>query len=411
MNKLLRGKTLIALLLSVLLALSVAGCGGTQQGGQGGEKAKSAGETKPANEAKKPYKVGLILDITGKGSALGVPERNTLKMLVEEQNAKGGINGHLIELVLYDNESDEMKSVIGAKKLINEDKVAVIIGSSQSGTTMSMVDTVTKAQIPLVSLASSAKIVTPPADRKWIFKTPQNDSLVAEKIGEYLVEKNLKKVASIKLNNAFGDSAGAAFQEVAQAKGITILAEEKIEAADKDFTSQLTRIKAVKPDAVVVWSIPPSASILTSNYRQMKMEMPLIFNHGIGQKAFIDMAGEAANGVMFPIGKILVAEALPDSDPQKQVILDFVKSYEAKFGSRTTHAGHAWDAFQLVRQAMEKAGDDPAKIRDELENTKNFVGIHGVFNMSTEDHSGLRKDDLVFVRIENGKWVPAEKLN
>ena len=401
MKIILKVKTLVALLLSLLLVLSVTGCG---QQAPSGEKPKAEGEVK------KPYKIGAILDVTGKGSALGVSERDAIKMLVEEQNAQGGINGHPIDLVLYDNESDEMKSVIGVKKLINEDKVAVIIGSSQSGTTMAMIDTATKAQIPLVSLASSAKIVTPVAERKWIFKSPQNDSLVAEKIGAYMLAQNLKNVASVKLNNAFGDSAGGAFQAVAKAKGITILTEEKIEATDKDFTSQLTRVKAAKPDAVVVWAIPPSAPILTKNYQQMKLEMPIIFNHGIGQKAFIDMAGDSANGVLFPAGKILVAESLPDSDPQKKIILDFVKSYEAKFGSRTTFAGHASDGFQLVRQAMEKAGDDPAKIRDELENTKNFLGIHGYFNMTAEDHSGLRMEDLVFVRIENGKWVLAEQL-
>ena len=392
-----RFKKMSAILVIVLImGLLVAGCGGTKT-----ETDKTTAETK------EPYKIGAIFDISGKGSSLGIPERDTVNMIIDEVNKAGGINGHQIELVMLDNESDETKSALAAKKLI-EQGVLAIIGSSQSGTTLSTLEAIQKAEIPLVSAAASIKIVQPIADRKWVFKTAHSDALVTEKIITYLKSKAITKVAFASMNNAYGDSGLKEFTAAAAKGGVTIVAKEKFAPEDTDMTPQLTNINKAKPEAVICWAIPPSASSFTANYRTLDLKMPLIHSHGIGNKKFIELAGDAANGVIFPVGKLLVAEGLADTDPQKAVLVDYAKKFEAKYGARNTFGGHAWDALKVVLAALEKAGPDKVKIRDEIEKTQNFTGISGVFNMSPTDHNGLALDSMVIVEIDKGKWVLAK---
>lgn len=378
-----------------MAGLLVAGCGGQKE------------ESKPTGSSMEPIKIGMVLDSTGNASSLGMPERNSALLLEEKINAAGGILGRPIKLIIEDSESNEQQANLKAKKLIQQDKVVALIGATTTGTTMAMVPYIESAGIPLISPAASVKIVTPVNERRWIFKIPQSDNLIAEKMIEYLNKKNAKKVAFMSMSTAFGSSGKELFANVAAQKGITIVADEKFGPDDKDMTAQLTRIKGKNPDAVIVWAIPPSASTLTKNFRQMGMTMPLLHSHGIANKAFIDLAGEAANGVVFPVGKILVAEDLPDTDPQKKPITDYVNDYEGKYGamSRTTFGGHIPDALYLLKQAIEKAGStEPEKIRTEIENTKNFAAVSGLYNFSPEDHNGLTIDALVLVEIVDGKW-------
>lgn len=380
------------LCLALVLVLATGCGGGAKQEGQGGQEAEV-------------YKIGAIFDITGPASSLGVPERDTAKMLEEQINAAGGINGHPVEIIIEDNESNETKAVQVAKKLIEVDKVLAIAGPSTTGTSMAIIDTVTKNEVPLVSAAAGATIVTPVAERKWVFKTAQNDTVVVEKIIDYLKSINAAKVAFLSMNNAYGDSGRKEFEALVPAAGFEIVATERFGATDNDMTAQLTKVKSANPDAVVVWAIPPSASIVTKNYRQLGIEAPLIHSHGIGNRTFIDLAGDAANGVVFPVGRLLVAESLPDDDPQKEVLVKYATDYESKYNQpRSTFGGHGYDAVALIVEALKKAGPDRAKIRDELEKTSNHPGISGVFNMSAQDHSGLTKDALILVEIENGKW-------
>ena len=390
-------KKRVFLVIALILGLVLAGCGGAQEST---EKSSSA-------ETKEPYKIGAIFDISGTGSSLGVPERDTVNMIVEKVNENGGIDGHPIELIMLDNKSNETEAALAAKSLIQKDVLA-IIGCSTSGTTLAMLEGIQQAEIPLVSAAASIRIVEPVNERKWVFKTAQSDSLVAEKVASYLKSKGLTKIAFASMNNAFGDSGKVEFEKAAAKEGIEILVAEKFEQNDTIMTSQLTNIKKADPQAVLAWAIPPSASSFTTSFQQLGLTMPLIHSHGIGNKTFIDLAGEAAEGVVFPAGKLLVAEGLPDDDPQKQVLVEYATDFEAKFGPRNTFGGHAWDALQIVLNAVEKAGPDRAKIRDEIEKTTDFVGISGVFNMSPEDHNGLSLDSMVMVEISEGSWIPAK---
>jgi len=359
----------------------------------------------PAQEGLEPYKIGAVIDISGSAASLGEPEKDTIKMLVEDLNAKGGINGHPVDLIILDNKSNETEAVLAAKRLVDQDKVLAVLGCSASGTTLAMLDTIQKANVPLVSLAASAKIVEPVEQRKWVFKTAQGDILVAKRIARYLTEKGLKNVAFLSMNNAYGDSGREAFEEAAADAGLNIVVKEKFEATDKDMTSQVAKVKASNAQATVIWAIPPSAAIVTKNYHDMGVNLPLIHTHGIGNQAFIDLAGDAAEGVILPVGKILVAEQLPDSDPQKEVLLEYIAAYESRYGTRpSTFGGHAHDGFSLVVKAIEQAGPDRAKIRDALESITGYAGISGVFNFSAQDHNGLGEDSMVMVEIREGKW-------
>lgn len=392
-------RSLIFVSLFVLL-LFVVGCGKKEATAPG------LG-TEPANE---PYKIGAIVDASGPAASLGGPERDTLKMLAKELNAKGGIDGHPVELIILDNKSLETETVLAAKRLIDEDKVLAILGCSQSSTSLAIVDTVTKAEVPMISMATSAKIVTPVEERKWVFKTAQSDIIVANKMAKYLVGKGIKDVAFLSVNNAYGDSGLLSFEAAAKANGINIVCKEKFEATDTDMTAQLAKVKASNAKAAIVWAIPPAASIATKNFRDLGIEMPLIQTHGIGNKKFLELARNAANGVIAPMGKLLVAEQLPDSDPQKQVLLEYIDAYQKEYNAQpNTFGGHAHDAFNLAVEAIKLAGPDRAKIRDALEQITGFAGISGVFNLSPQDHNGLGEDSMVLVEIEEGKWHLLER--
>jgi branched-chain amino acid transport system substrate-binding protein len=367
----------------------------------------------PVAQAQDAYKVGAIFSITGPGSSLGIPERDTALMLEADINAKGGIKGpdgklHPLKIVIYDDASDETKAVLAAKKLIDEDKVTAIVGTTLSGTSLAILDTVQKAEVPLVSCAAAIKIVEPVAERKWVFKTPQSDFLIVGVLVEYLKAKGLTKVGWLNVDYAFGQLGWIEFEKAAQKGGLTIVANEKFGQKDVDMTVQLTRVKAANPQAVVIWSIPPSASVATKNYADLGMTMPLFHSHGVGNKAFIQLAGPGSNGVVFPAGKLLVAEQLPDGDAQKAVLLAYARQFEAKYGPRNTFGGHAWDAVQIVAKALEKAGTDRAGVRAAIESTRNFVGITGVFDFSPSDHNGLDRRAATMIQITDGQWRQAK---
>ncbi len=363
-----------------------------------------------AFSADEVYKVGAIFSTTGTGSSLGIPEENTVKMLESEINASGGIKGKKLQVIVYDDASDETTARNRASKLINEDKVCAIIGPTLSGTSLAIIDTVQNAKIPLVSCAASVKIVEPVNERYWVFKTPQSDVLVGRKIAEYLKAKKIDKVAIITAKTPFGASGKEQLEKILPESGITIVAKEEFNEKDPDVLVQLTKIKSANPEAIVCWSISPGGAIVTRNMKNdLKMDIPLIMSHGVANKEYINLSGDAANGVVFPSGKLLVADVLPKDDPQKLTLTKYLNSYKAKFGSEpSTFGGHAWDSLMLVVNAMKKVGNDPAKIRNEIEKTKKFIGTGGVFNFSSTDHNGLDISCLVMVKIENGKWTLAK---
>ena len=353
------------------------------------------------------YKVGALLSVTGPAAWLGTPERNTVRMIEEEINEAGGINGHLLEVIVEDTVGDATKTVTAAKKLISKDEVLAIIGPSRSGTTMAVIPIVEEAEIPLVSCAAAEAIVVPV--KRWVFKTPQKDSDAAVKIFEYMNKQGISKIAIITGTTGFGDQGRQQLKKLAPDFGITIVVDETYGPADTDMTAQLTKIKASEAEALVNWSIVAGQVIVAKNLRQLGMEIPLFQSHGFGNVKYAQTAGEAGEGIIFPCGRLLAVDTLLVGHPQKEVLTRYKEEYEAKYNEDvSTFGGHAWDALYLVIEALEEVGPDRGKIRDYIENRKGFVGTGGVFNFSPEDHNGLDKYAFEMLAVKDGKFVVAE---
>jgi len=350
------------------------------------------------------YKVGAIFAVTGPAAWLGTPERNTAKMIEQEVNKAGGINGHPLEIIIEDTVGDPTRTVTAAKKLIAKDEVLAIVGPSRSGTTMAVIPIAEEAKVPLVSCAAAEAIVVPV--KPWVFKTPQKDSDAAVKIYETMRERGISKTAIITATSGFGDQGRKQLKKLAPELEIEIVADETYGPDDTDMTAQLTKIKASEAQAVVNWSIVPGQVIVAKNMRQLGMKIPLFQSHGFGNIKYAQTAGEAGEGIIFPCGRLLAVDTLADDHPQKEVLAKYKKEYEAKYEEDvSTFGGHAWDGLQLVIAALREVGPDREKIRDYIENTKNFVGTGGIFNFSPEDHSGLTKDAFEMLTVKNGKFV------
>jgi branched-chain amino acid transport system substrate-binding protein len=379
---------LVAAGAAALLALTA--CAEEEPSGQG-----TAGETGP-------IKIGAVLDITGAGASLGVPERQTLEMLAAEVNAGGGIDGRKLELLIEDNQSTEDGAAKAATKLITQDKVSLLLGASRTGPSLAMRPIAESSKIPMISLAANAKIVE---GSQWVFKTAQNDRVVIENIVDLAQEKGWKKIALVRDASAFGEGIQELLNEVGKPAGVTVSATEKFAPDASDFTAQMVKVRGADADATLIWGIPPAVALAQKAYVQLGIKKPVIQSHGIGNQVFLDTAGPSADGLLAPLGRLLVADQLPEDDPQKKVLTDFISAYKAKYNQNpSTFAGHAHDGFEVGVNAIDQAGTDPDKLRAQIEGTKNFVGISGVFNFSPDNHSGLDKTALGIVTVENGAW-------
>jgi branched-chain amino acid transport system substrate-binding protein len=362
-----------------------------------------------AADAPEPIKIGAIFAVTGGASWLGEPERNTARMIEEEVNAAGGINGRPIEVIIEDTAGLEPNAINAVKKLINKDQVIAIIGPSRSGTTMAVKPIVEEYGIPLISCAAAEAIVNPLA--KWVFKTPQKDSDAAIRIFEDMKAKGLTKVAIITGTTGFGAAGRAQLKEYAPKMGIEIVADETYGPADTSMEAQLTKIKGTDAQAVINWSIVPAQVTVAKNMRQLGMTIPLYQSHGFGNPKYAAACGEAGDGIIFPAGRLLVVDTLSDNNPQKALLAKYKADYESRFKDEvSTFGGHAYDAMWLVVNALRAVGPDKAKIRDYIENTKGFVGTGGAFNYSAEDHCGLQKDAFEMVTVRNGKFVAVSSV-
>jgi branched-chain amino acid transport system substrate-binding protein len=351
-----------------------------------------------------PIKIGALFAVTGPAAFLGEPERNSAKMVVDEINRAGGIKGRKIELIAYDTTGDATKAVQLATKLIKDDHVAAIIGPSTSGESMAVIPVAEKEQVPLISCAASIKITEPV--KRWVFKTAQNDSLAVGRIYEQLQKQKQTKVALLTVSDGFGSSGREQLKAQAAKYGITIVSDDTYGPKDTDMTAQLTKIRGSQAQAVICWGTNPGPAVIAKNARQLGLKIPVYMSHGVSSKKFIELAGEAAEGIRLPSGKVIVADLLPASDPQRKSLLAFVKDYQNHYKAEGDHfGGHAWDAVMLLKGAIERGGDSPAGIRDQLEKTRQFHGIGGTFTYSASDHAGLGKDAFVLVEVKNRDWV------
>jgi len=356
--------------------------------------------------AAETIKIGAILAVTGPAAFLGAPESKTLEMLVAQVNAAGGIKGLKVELVIRDSSANPEKAVSLAKQLVEEEKVFAIIGPSTSGESLKIKQYLDENATLLLSCAAAESITKPVM--KWVFKTPQNDANAVRWIFGDLQKKGKKKVGVLASNTGFGKAGKEQLEKLAPEFGIEVVIAEVYDKDAVDLDAEVTKLKSKDVEAVVNWSIEPAQSKVPVSMRKMGWMVPLYQSHGFGNIKYVVAAGPAAEGILFPAGRLLVAESLPDSNVQKALLLKYKKDYEAAYKEdASTFGGHAYDAFTLLVKAIEIGGPDKEKARAALEGLKGFVGTAGVFSFSAADHNGLGMDAFELLTVKGGKFVLA----
>jgi len=356
--------------------------------------------------------IGVTLSATGPAASLGIPEKNTIEML------PATLGGEKINWIVLDDGSDTTRAVTNTRKFISENKVDIVLGSTVTPNSLAMVDIVAEAETPMISMAASARIVDPANPKtRWVFKTPQSDSLMADAIAVHMKANGVKTLGYIGFNDAYGDGWLAEIKRSAQTAGIQVVAEEKYNRNDSSVTGQALKLVAAKPDAVLIGAAgtpgaTPQKELVARGYKGKIYQ-----THGVANPDFLRVVGADGNGTYLPIGPMLVYEQLPESNPVKKAAAEYITKYEAKYGkdSRSTFGGHAWDAYMLLNQAVPKAlakarpgtKEFRAALRDALE-SDNVVASHGVFVMTAQDHNGLDNRARVMIRIDNGRWVLAK---
>ena len=359
-----------------------------------------------AHQASAQIKIGAVLSVTGPASFLGDPEKRTLEIYVDEINAKGGVNGQKLQLIVYDDGGNADNARTFATRLVEEDRIIAMVGGSTTGSTMAMIPVFEDAKIPFISLAGAIQIIQPV--RPWVFKTPHTDRMACEKIFADLKVRKLTTIGLISGTDAFGKSMRDQCVAVAGNAGIAIAIEESYGPRDSDMTPQLTNIRnKAGVLAVVNAGFGQGPAIVTRNYRQLGIALPLYQSHGVASKQFIELAGPAAEGVRLPAAALLIADKLSDNDPQKPVVVNYSRTYQQKTGQAvSTFGGHAYDGLMILVEAMQRAKSaDTAKVRDEIERTKGYVGTGGIVNMSPTDHMGLDPSAFRMLEINGGDWT------
>ncbi len=358
--------------------------------------------------AEDSIKVGAILAVTGPASNLGAPEARTLEMLAEDINARGGIIGKRVELILKDTGGSPEKAVSFAKQLIEEDKVFAIIGPSTSGETMAIKNLAEAGKTILLSCAAAEVIVNPLG--KYVFKVAPKDSYAAMKIFQQMKKMNISKIGVLSSNTGFGKAGKEQLGKLAPGNGIQILISEVYDKSATDLTAEVTKLRTKGVQAIVNWSIEPAQAIVIKNARQIGLKLPIFQSHGFANIQYAQAAGVAAEGVIFPASRIIVADLLPDRHPQKPVVMAYKKAYETKYGEEvSTFGGHAHDALMILARAIREGGYDREKVRASIEHIRGFVGTAGIFSFSPTDHNGLDIESFVMLTVKNGKFALLEK--
>ena len=353
--------------------------------------------------------VGVTVSATGPAASLGIPERNTIALMPRE------IAGQKINYIVLDDASDTTAAVTNTRKLISENKVDIVLGSTTTPNSLAMIDAVTESKTPMISMAASASIVEPvDAKKRWVFKTPQNDIMMALAIAEHMAASGVKTAAYIGFSDAYGEGWAREFSKALELKKIQLVANERFSRTYTSVTGQVLKIMGAKPDAVLVGGSGTPAALPQKTLKERGYAGKYYQTHGVANADFLRVGGKDVEGTLLPAGPVLVAAQLPASNPVRKSALEYIDAYEKAHGkgSVSTFGGHAWDAGLLLKAAVPVALNKAqpgtpefrAALRDALEGTKNVAGAHGVFNMSPTDHLGLDQRARVMVKIENGTW-------
>lgn len=349
-----------------------------------------------------PIRIGSVVSATGPASFLGDPEQKTLEEYVDKINASGGVLGRQLKLILYDDNSDANNANAFAKRLVLQDGVDIIVGPSTTGSTMAMVPQIQSSKVPFISFAAATVIVDPV--KPFVFKMPHSDTMAAQKVLGDMKKRGITKFALLSDTGGFGKSGHAETLKLAKTMGMTVSEDQSYGEKDSDMTPQLTKARSSGAQAVFVFGTGQAPTIITKNLQQLGMKVPLYMSHGQASVEFIRIAGKASEGVRMPSPALLIADKLPANDPQRPVSIKYKKEYEDRFKTDvSTFGGYAYDGLMLAVDAIKRAGStDKEKVRDAIEQTRNFVGVSGIYNMSATDHMGLTIDAFKMVEIKDG---------
>jgi branched-chain amino acid transport system substrate-binding protein len=357
----------------------------------------------PVAVAQETYKIGAVLSVTGPASYLGEDERNTLQLLQDQVNARGGIGGKKVDIVIYDDASDPTKSVTALRRLHEEDKVLAVIGGSISGNSLAMIPFSEKASVPQLVPAASAKISNP--IKKWVFQFCSTDVQAITLILNFLKAKGVTSIAMLSDSTAYGVSGKEELERQAPGQGFKVVAWETFGPTDTDMTAQLAHIKASGARAVLVWNATPASAIVAKNFKQLGLDALQIQSTAYVSVRQLELAGDAAEGIYLSGYKIPVVNQLPASDPQKKLLTEFREVYTKRFGREpNAYAALAYDAFTALVKVLPTAGADRDKIRQGLEGLKNFVAAAGIYTISPTDHNGFQVESMPMLVVEKGAF-------
>lgn len=359
-----------------------------------------------------PIKIGAYVSATGPNAFLGDPELKTLKLYVDAINANGGIKGHKLELVAYDDGGDATQARSFALRLVKQDQAAVVLGGTNTGTTMAAVPVFQDEEIPFISLAGAIVITSPV--KAWVFKVPATDRIAAERSLRHMKARGITKVGMLNGSDGYGQSGREQTLQAAKDVGVQIVADEVYAPTDTDMTAQLTRIRNAGAQAILNFGVGASPSIIARNVKQLGLTQALYLSPAVASRAFLENTGAAAEGVHIPVSAVLLAGKLPPNHPQAKVAEDFKATYEAKLNEPASYgAGIAYDALKIATGAIERVLDagkapTPENIRAEIEKTSQYVGLNGVVNMTPKDHMGLDESAFIIAVVKDGDWQLAQ---
>jgi branched-chain amino acid transport system substrate-binding protein len=366
-----------------------------------------------ATAAQADINVGVVVSATGPAASLGIPEKNTLALMPTT------IGGEKINYIVLDDASDTTTAVKNMRKLVSEDKVDVVIGSTISPNSLAMIDVAAESQTPMISMAASSRIVEPVDEkRRWVFKTPQNDAQMSTAIVEHMTDNGVKTVGFIGFADAYGEGWFEQFKSVAEARGLKIVANERFNRTDTSVTGQVLKLMSARPDAMFIAGSGTPSALPQKALVERGWKGKVYQTHGVANNDFLRVCGKDCEGTLLPAGPVLVADQLPDGNPVKKSAMEYIAKYEAAHGkgSVSTFGAHAWDAGVLMQAAVPEAlkkakpgtAEFRAAMRDALEGLKEVAGAHGIFNMSPTDHLGLDQRARVMVQIQGGAWKLAK---
>ncbi|MEW9671752.1 ABC transporter substrate-binding protein [Ammoniphilus sp. 3BR4] len=398
MKKLIR-KSLLPIMTASLMLMTACSGGGSSQPA---EPVSSNSNTEAPAVSKDPIKVGAIFSMTGPNSPLGVPEKQAVELLLKEINDAGGVNGRPLEVIFEDDKSDNTEAVKAMRKLVSSDKVAAVLGSSGSGPSLGMAEFADKQKVTMISMAAADQITNPV--RPGVYKTPHTDVHATKRSYKFLQEKGWNKVAILYDSNAYGSGYAVQLKKFAPDYGLTIVAEEKYGTQDPSMSSQLTKIKGSGAQVIYVAGTNPGPATIAKEAKQLGIEIPIVSSHGSANGKFLELAGDAANGVYMVAGKMLVPDQVDPNDPQAAIIKKFVEGYQASYNAPADgFAGYGYDGLNLLVEGLKLVDGDFSKLPEALQQV-NYVGVTGEFKFTAEDHSGLHEDSMIIVEVKDGKY-------